>query len=347
MTIRTIFNPFPFYGNGNVGDDFMLDGFLKALEGLKVQNKPIHCMSVHYPASQELRFKTVTWNRPPNLGPEVIWAGIGDTPFQLTWGDWILEMILGSAPEMKKAHQRLLICSGAEAEIAPRKEDFAKAAALFDRISARDQKSFEIFQGLGVPSDRLSLGADLAHLSLRELSATPSTLRAQIGVALATETMSDGDVAHAANFLRAHRESAVMVAGDIRNIPHHEAFVLNKMIALGQVQPDYELMCPKYHSELLSDIYAPFASCATLISSRYHGLLAGAWAGRRVGAIGRSSKVTALAEELGVPIARLPLEARSLDRLQEEAVVVPREKLLGFCGLASDGVRFCLGSESA
>lgn len=339
---QIVFNPFPFYGNGNVGDDFMLDGFLKALKALELRFDGIFGRAVHYPNSQFSRFPELSWNCSFDLHKGFAWAAIGSTPFQLTWGDWILQSILARVANMDLAARRVLVCSGVESEIFPRFDDFRLAASLFDLISARDRHSLEMFKSLGVSRKRLFLGADLSHLSFLELSKEEYPVEHQIGLILATETMAAADLDHAAAFMRAHHKDSVMVAGDFRDIEHHEVRVVKELSEKGKIQSDYRVVIPPYEDGAIRDLFRPFASCATLLSSRYHGLLAAAWAGRRIGAIGRSSKIIALAEDLEIPIIRLPFEDDSLYRLREQAVTVPRKKLESFCEKAIDGVNFCL-----
>ena len=84
---------------------------------------------------------------------------------------------------------------------------------------------------------------------------------------------------------------------------------------------------PDYASCSLAELLLPLAECQKILTSRLHGILAAAWLGCQVAAIGRSSKVVAVAERLGVPCARPPLNRDALLDLVQHAVRVPRRVL--------------------
>src|ERR1700761_6297644 len=90
---------FDFYGSGNIGDDLMLAGFLQGLSQVGSAWPALHGRSRFPLGTQQTRFPEITWvdtaaaARKP-ADPEACWAGVGDTPFQLTSGPWFLEYSL-------------------------------------------------------------------------------------------------------------------------------------------------------------------------------------------------------------------------------------------------------------
>jgi polysaccharide pyruvyl transferase WcaK-like protein len=87
---------------------------------------------------------------------------------------------------------------------------------------------------------------------------------------------------------------------------------------------------PDYLAGHIESFVAPYSNCNVVLSSRYHGILAAAWAGCRVGALaGRSSKVDNLAKQLDIPRLASPYSAAALERLSKTAVVVRRASLQG------------------
>ncbi len=95
----------------------------------------------------------------------------------------------------------------------------------------------------------------------------------------------------------------------------------------------------------MADLVRPFGECKTILSSRYHGLLTAAWFGCKVGAIGRSSKVVALAKLLEVPAIVPPIKTGDLERLEKMAVRVAPERLQELHKAALTGVSFCLQKD--
>ena len=59
---------------------------------------------------------------------------------------------------------------------------------------------------------------------------------------------------------------------------------------------------PDYDAANAHEMIEHFEDYSIVISSRYHALLTAAWAGARVAALARSSKLRFLAEELDVPL---------------------------------------------
>ena len=67
--------------------------------------------------------------------------------------------------------------------------------------------------------------------------------------------------------------------------------------------------------------------CHSIISSRYHSVLAAAYAGCRVGVIARSSKLEWLAKDLNLPFVSLPITLEKLIYLYDSAAVCEKNAL--------------------
>src|SRR5213080_4514018 len=85
-----------FFGSGNIGDDLMLAGFLRAVErsGVAVE---LTCATACDAGSQRARFPQVTWmgydlqTRQRCIRECDVWCGVGDSPFQTDSGPWFLD----------------------------------------------------------------------------------------------------------------------------------------------------------------------------------------------------------------------------------------------------------------
>ena len=94
-----VFLNFDFYGAGNVGDDLMLAGFLRALK----PDLDLCCALQWDCASQRRRFPRIDWEQlPPGAVSRIpdgvsLVLGLGDTPVQIQSGRWMLEKLLADA----------------------------------------------------------------------------------------------------------------------------------------------------------------------------------------------------------------------------------------------------------
>ena len=338
---------FDFYGAGNIGDDLTLAGFLEALRTLRPESLPrLYGICPHDVLSQRRRFPEIEWN-PPVLPEVACWAGVGDTPFQTTCGDWFLQYLRAALPRASHIPRRVLVAVGAESEIEPQHAAFREIAAEFQRISTRDEHSRRIMiDVLGIRASQVHSGADLANVSLAKLTADSRSNRPiRMGLIIAGDTLSPADLSETTAFLATRNHPVSFIACETRSGPHFERGIhplLESSLPAGRLP----LRCCRYGEDSLPELIRFIPECQTVVGNRYHGLLAAAWAGCKVAAIGRSSKVTALAKDLNVPLAMLPL---SRERLARGDVRSPysatRDVLRSLAKRAIDGVAFCFGTD--
>jgi polysaccharide pyruvyl transferase WcaK-like protein len=335
---------FDFVGAGNIGDDLMVAGFLDAIAALRPRFWPrLYGACAHNVLSQRKRFGQILWN--PRARPDVdCWAGVGGTPFQTTCGDWMLDFFQRELPRTRNIPRRVLVAIGVEGEIESRRGEYSAVAQEFQHISTRDEFSRAILvERLGVPEARVMAGADLANLSLARLFAdtTPPKKEYRLGLTLAGDTLSPQDFCEIEKFLASRTHPVAFIACETRLASYFERGIHPRLAArlpAGRL----DIRFCQYSDDDLTEMVRPIAECETVISGRYHGLLAAAWAGCKVAAIGRSSKLTALAAELEVPIAPLPLDHCRLAELTGEAVVVRRDILRRMESRVSRAVAFSL-----
>ena len=350
---------FDFYGAGNIGDDLMIAGFIKAISQIYSQDSSckLYSLTRWNINSQRVRFPEIAWiSTTDSISEKYLdssqiqcWAGIGDTPFQLTSGEWFLEFQLSQLNNINSFQNKVLVSVGAESEIEPRSRDFAKIADVFDRISTRDIHSYKIItQLLGIAEDRIYCGADLANISLFNLVYQKKfEKKFNLGLIVAGDTLSKKDIRSVGNFIQNSSEPIAFIAGETRLLNYVERGIYARLtrFPLSKVKKMSTLCVPHYDKGSIEDLVAPICACETIISSRYHGLLTAAWAGCKVAAIGRSSKVSALAELLKIPYAELPITPEKLKTLSEQAVIVSTDILLSLKEKALQSVAFALNIE--
>jgi polysaccharide pyruvyl transferase WcaK-like protein len=352
---------FDFWGAGNMGDDLMVDGFLRGLQELQPAGwGTITCLCGCDIASQRRRFPEIAWIETKDdpafqlaLDRADTIIGFGGTPFQLTSGDWLLRHMAHVFSRIKPETKVVFINVGAETEIFPRADEFAAILRRINYCSARDAFSHRILTGLGVKgASEIHIGGDLANISLPHLvTLVAPEKKYSLGVVLGYDTLSNQDLDMTKKFLKGRQSNTrtAFITGDsrdgigfeyhlYRSWTHRWFSILRRKLSLER--PDYAVCS-------MEDFARPFAQCEAVISSRYHGLLTAAWFGCKVAAIGRSSKVVALAKVLDVPVIVPPIKAGDLNRLEKATVRVAPERLeeLRKAALAGVSAYVAAGSE--
>lgn len=360
---------FDFYGAGNIGDDLMVAGFVESIKSLySAQTIDIKILTKGDIQSQKTRFPELVWiERNGNfhyasfLDSLNCWAGVGDTPFQLTCGPWLLRSLTDDLKNVKDFSQKVLINVGAETAILKMRDQFSNLANFFDRISVRDAHTYDILsKDLSVPEEKLFLSSDLANISLPSiLSKQNPPVNYGLGLIIAGDALKIKDLSEVKKFIECQKEEIAFIAGEtrfgplirngysFRKTPIYERRIFEEISKSfkSKVSQKAKLLVPNYQSGSLYDLIAPICVCDSIITTRYHGLLAAAWAGCKVSAIGRSSKVSALAELLNIPYVELPITLSKLEFLKENSVKVSRERLEDLRDKALEGVSFALAQN--
>ncbi|MDD5216870.1 MAG: polysaccharide pyruvyl transferase family protein [Candidatus Omnitrophica bacterium] len=350
---------FDFYGSGNIGEDLMISGFMKALSKLNVIDKTnIYASCKYRLKSQRRRFPQIHWfsnwdavSLHLSKSEDVSWwVGLGDTPFQLTSGDWLLRYFRERLTTIRNFKAKCLINVGGESEIMPRWPEFKEIAEVFDRISTRDEFSSEIMiSKLKILSEKIFTAADLAHIAMSELihgSTHCIEKKFKLGMIVAGDTLCETDIVQIREFILSRPHPIAFLANDDRRGYRYERDMYD-MMCRGVMQSIWlrtkvKLLLADYDRGSLSDLIKPISLCETIISSRYHGILIAAWLGCKVAAIGRSSKIIALAKELGIPHCHIPIGEGALESLERNAIAVDRTTLCEKANAAIKGVAFAL-----
>jgi len=351
--LRQSFIAFDFWGAGNMGDDLMMAGFLEGLSHCGVQYAGrLASLSAFDIGSQRKRFPGIEWfgykgqaDLDRLLKKAELVLGVGDTPFQITCGDWFLRKLEHVFGSQRAGAEAMFINVGAEEEILPRAGEFAPILRRLSRCSTRDAFSHSVLQRLSAePATNVLPGGDLAHISLERLAGTiAAERRHSLGLVVGIDTLSAHDQDAIKGYLGMVRGPVAFITGDCRDGPGFEWQLFKSWTKpwLSPLRRKLILRRPDYGSCGLEELVLPLAECETILSSRLHGIMAAAWLGCRVAAIGRSSKVVAFAEQLGVPCARPPLTEDAVRNVVQRAVVVPRWVLTECREAAYRGLTAC------
>lgn len=337
-----VFLGFNFYGAGNIGDDLMISGFL---EGLSMPERYAFqcCLANNRVASQKRRFPSIHWRSAPTeernteIQRSHLWLGVGGTPFQVAGGKWLLKSILRdykANPNVPK----WMFGIGCEAEVLQERELAQAVVQQTQRIWTRDAASRSVLvDELGADPESVFLAGDLAHIALnRVFPDVPNrhNRAGRVGLVFYGDRTAPLDVEairRFANYLRSEHD-LVFLANDVRKTRSMERGLYDRAFggfrSFFRWKPDW--YSPEYDSEDIAGLVKHFATYDAVISSRYHALVAAAWAGCRVVAISRSSKINFLADELGIPVVPKCLDEYALRAALIQAQPVNRTKLLAF-----------------
>jgi polysaccharide pyruvyl transferase WcaK-like protein len=343
-----------FLGAGNLGDDLMVAGFLTGIRslGLNGRMRNLKALCSWDRSSQKRRFPEIEWVdggdssiRAASLGHADVLLGVGGTPFQMTVGDWLLRNIEEVIAKKRPNAPFVLVNVGGETEAGREVGRFKSAMENLASISTRDAHTFDLLTHwrAGQAEPAIVSGADLANIALPDLChdhPKRSDRPHELAVILGADTLNSRDIEVVIRWIIANNRPVAWITCEVRDMPggeyriyrrnrHRFAWFLTK-----KWRPKVHLLRPEYSTCTTKELVDPFAQCQTVLSSRYHGILAAAWSGCRVGGIARSSKVKWLCSQLGVPTIEPPLTHNAMARLREEACTVDQEVLSALHSLA-------------
>ena len=162
-----------FYGAGNLGDDFMLAGFLAAMRTLAPQATFTCCVPFALDPLRR-RFPAITWlpcdepTRARCIAECAAWLGLGGSPFQSALSRWFVDHLLSEAALCARAHKPMYFLGvGVQTSAELADPDVQRICAQAAAIWTRDAASAERLAALPAPPP-IASAADLAHLFFRE-----------------------------------------------------------------------------------------------------------------------------------------------------------------------------------
>lgn len=345
-----IFLSFDFYGAGNLGDDLMLEGFITAFEKTKAE---FFCYVPRVYTHQKYRFPGINFidrSEYDKISSECdVWIGVGDTPVQIKSGRWFLDR-LNIVSEFKSRYgfKYFFTGVGVEKEALEMKDEFRKILSEVDHIWTRDAASTELLiNNFQTDNVKVTTSSDLANISLEKIFSIDKyniqNRLYNLGVCYYDENIDAADLNNLYRFLKSLKNKNVLLFGnDVNTKGKFEYYLYNSMFSgyRKYFKGKVKLFFPDYFSEISTgNMLCHFSECSTVMTSRYHAMLTAAWAGCRVVSLERSSKVTALAEELGINEVKKPFTKDKLEIAYNEASTVSREKLLSLSIKASESLK--------
>ncbi len=299
-----------FYGAGNLGDDFMLAGFLTALRALAPAARFTCCVPFAL-APLQRRFPTITWlpydepGRRRAIAGCDVWLGLGGSPFQSAQSRWFVDHLVAEASTC--AHERkpmfflgVGVQTAAELDVADVRRICARAIGIW----TRDATSAARLRALASPPP-VAAGADLAHIYFRDTPPPPAAAGRVTLVVNFDHGTWTGQTSCLGAIDRLPAGERVWLAQESRELPGAERVLFAALPATEQAR--WRLHTPELPGAPLDEALARWPSGEWLVTSRYHAALAGAWSGSRVVIISTNEKLRAAAVELA--LAAIPPDA--------------------------------------
>jgi polysaccharide pyruvyl transferase WcaK-like protein len=326
-----------FFGSGNIGDDLMLAGFLD-LAGTWLAGATFTCSTPFDRASQHRRFPAIEWlPYEPAVRAAAIeacdaWVGVGDTPFQTDVGTWFLDHLAEESELCRRFGKPMFFLGVGVNNREALDHPHARAViSQADHIWTRDAQATAWLRDAGDPA-RISQGADLAHVHLAQRTPPPR---------------EPGTLAFLLNFENRDAFSVEAIVGivessaawrhrwlvqEVRPLDGSEREILALLPAA--VRDRLEIRCPDYAHDSLDALLDVWGTPEVLVTSRYHGALAGAWAGSRILIVERNDKLSGLAAQLGCPSVGDLRANPDVLGTRYPAAAIDRDILMGLAGAA-------------
>lgn len=312
-----------FYGAGNLGDDFMLAGFLAAMRTLAPQAEFTCCVPFPLEPLRQ-RFPAITWLpwaddiRARCIASCDVWLGLGGSPFQSALSRWFIDHLVSESALCRSARKPMFFLGvGVQTTTELAEPDVRRICTEAAAIWTRDEASAERLAALPSPPP-VESASDLAHLFFRET--TPPV--ANTGRLTLVGNFDYGAWPGQSAFLDALTPQRlaprlavverVWLAQESRDLPGAERALYATLSPAQQshwrlVVPDAPVSATDASTPSLASVFSRWPSGEWLVTARFHAALAGAWAGSKIVILPTNEKLRGAARELACPL--LPPDA--------------------------------------
>lgn len=318
-----------FYGAGNLGDDFMLAGFLSALQAL-VPSATFTCAIPFALEPARQRFPQVTWlpyssERAPAIAACDAWLGLGGSPFQSAQSRWFVDHLTSDAALCARARKPMFFLGvGVQTANELLDPDVQTVIRTATAIWTRDTPSAERLVAM-LPADRVHPSTDLSHVFFQRTPLPPAKPGRVTLVANFDYSAWAGQSACLTAIRALNASEHVWLAQESRELPGAEK-ALHHALSTEERQR-WSLVSPEMSGAPLGDVLAAWPSGEWLITSRFHAAIAGAWAGSKIIVIGTNEKLCSLAHEFQLPRIAPNADGATVAQALASARPVPRSVL--------------------
>ena len=331
-----------FYGAGNLGDDFMLAGFLAAFAPLAPGARCTAC--VPFPLGPlRARFPGIEWlpydetRRAAAIAGCDAWLGLGGSPFQHAQSRWFVDHLAGDAALCRRSGRPMFFL-GVGIQTAgelgdPVVRDLCLGAA---RLWTRDAPSAARLLA-ALPAARAAAAADLSHILFAD-TPPPPAVPGRIGLVPNFDYGTwPGQAVCLAALADLGAAEQIWLAQETRELPGAERALHAALPPAERAR--WDLVVPDQPGAPLASVLPRWPSGEWLVTARFHAALAAAWAGSKVVVVAVNEKLRGVAAEFGLPAIPPDADRSAVTAALAAARPVPRAVLLAARDRAAAAVR--------
>jgi hypothetical protein len=260
-----------FYGAGNLGDDFMLAGFLAVMRTLAPQATytccvpfPLEPLRQRFPAIEWLPYDEAV--RARCIGACDAWLGLGGSPFQHALSRWFIDHLSSDARECERAGKPMFFLGvGVQTHLYFKSNP--PPAAIAGRLTVVANFDYGSWPGQAAFLDTVGDGADTRP-------PFASSIMDRVWLAQESRPLPGAERALYAALPPAERDRWRLVIPDLEPTP-----AISVPAAM-----------------------ARWPSGQWLVTARFHAAFSGAWSGSSIVILGINEKLRGAARELGCPL---------------------------------------------
>jgi len=312
-----------FYGSGNIGDDYMLAGFLSAMTR---KDATYSCCTPYDLAPLKARFPKVKWLRYDNTQRQEavancdIWLGLGGTPFQSAVSSWMTDHL----------NEEALMCKTAEKDM------------YFLGIGGQDEEAFHRTQTKAVGKHaKITASADLSHLFFSKNS-FGIVKKGRLLTCLNFDYKYWPNLEPTLALISAELslKEQIWLIQESRSLPGAEKDLFLRLPAQEQAKwTEYSIDLPL---KSLQNCISSWPNSEWALTSRFHTTLACAWAGTKTVVLDTNIKLKSAAQECGFMLLNPSASPSEITDALKEAKSADLSLLKAKAFLAEESVHaFC------
>ncbi len=306
-----------FYGAGNLGDDFMLAGFLAAMRDHAPEATFTCCVPFALEPLQQ-RFPSITWlpyenrERARCVAECDAWLGLGGSPFQIALSRWFVDHLVAEAELCQEAGKPMYFLGvGAQSLTELADPEVRRLCTHAAGIWTRDDESAERLRSLPSPPP-IRAAADMAHIFFRNCPPPPAQPRRLTFVANFNYGTWPGQTACLDALRSLPATECIWLVQESRQLPGAEREMHANLPPVEQAR--WNLLNPEHPGTELKDVLTRWPSAEWLVTARYHAALAGAWAGSKIVVLSTNEKLRGAAHALHTPLLATAANEASVTR---------------------------------
>jgi polysaccharide pyruvyl transferase WcaK-like protein len=297
-----------FYGSGNVGDDFMLAGFLSELGEIKKHIRLTCCIPYNLDNIKN-RFPDVEWQpytheaRISCIKSCTLWLGLGGSPFQSSVSNWFIDHLSEEYSYCLKFDKPLaFIGIGSQDSSSFNDINLAQIIKASSFISTRDIKTYNYIISNGLNRNICHHGADLAHLYF----SSQSFGNCKKGRLLATFNFDYSSWSNLNATLtelkKLQANEQIWLIQESRTLPGSEQVLYSSLD--DTLKNDWQSTIADKPNLKLSEVITQWPIGEWTLTSRYHSALISFWGGSKTAILSINDKLESVAIEFGLkPLA--------------------------------------------